>query len=226
MDDARLGLAEPGRHPFGFDHGNEPAKPPEPASTPANPEVAPQYARNTGLRKKSAAIGYTLFDTAFGVCGIAWSKCGVVRLALPERTPAETETRVRRQAETNARVQPPRVIATIIRKVQRYFEGDAIDFSQVAIDLSAEPDFERRVYKALRGVSWGLTVSYGELAILADSPGAARAVGRAMAKNPLPVIVPCQRVLAAGGAIGGFSAHGGLATKQKMLALERITLPI
>jgi methylated-DNA-[protein]-cysteine S-methyltransferase len=178
------------------------------------------------MPKKPATIGYTLFDTAFGVCAIAWSSRGVVRLALPERTAAETETRIRRQAGTSARVQPPRTIALVIGKVQRYFEGEAVDFSRVAVDLSAEPDFERQVYKALRGVSWGLTVSYGELALLAGSPRAARAVGRAMAKNPLPVIVPCQRVLAAGGAIGGFSAHGGRTTKQRMLALERVTLPL
>jgi methylated-DNA-[protein]-cysteine S-methyltransferase len=160
------------------------------------------------------------------VCGIAWSNRGVVRLALPEGAHAETETRLRRQAGTTARMQPPRAIAAVIRAVQRYFDGEAVDFSRVAIDLSAEPDFERRVYKVLRAVNWGLTVSYGELAVLAGSPGAARAVGRAMAKNPLPVIVPCQRVLAAGGAIGGFSAHGGLATKRRMLALERVTLPL
>jgi methylated-DNA-[protein]-cysteine S-methyltransferase len=220
MDDTQFGFAEPGRHPFGFDHGTQPAPPVQPSEAPAEP------ARNAAMPKTPVALGYAMFETVFGMCGIAWSNRGVVRLALPERVPAETETRLRRQAGTTARMQPPRAIAAVIRAVQRYFEGEAVDFSRVAIDLSAEPEFERRVYKALREVNWGLTVSYGELAILAGSPSAARAVGRAMAKNPLPVIVPCQRVLAANGAIGGFSAHGGLATKRKMLALEQVTLPL
>jgi methylated-DNA-[protein]-cysteine S-methyltransferase len=174
----------------------------------------------------ATATGYSLFDTAFGVCGLAWSDRGVVRLVLPEASPEETESRLRRQARTNARAKPPRAIAAVIRAVQSYFAGEYVDFSHARLDLSGEPEFERRVYAALRQVTWGLTTTYGDLAILAGAPGGARAVGRAMAKNPLPVIVPCHRVLAAGGAIGGFSAHGGLATKQRMLALERVTLPI
>ncbi len=224
MDDGQIGFGEPGGNPFGFDHGNPLGQPP---GTPTDgAATTPRRARNGALPKKSIATGYALFDTIFGVCGIAWSDRGVVRLALPERTPEETETRLRRQAGTSDRAQPPRAIASVIRAVQRYFEGDAVDFSHVPIDLSTEPDFERRVYKALRQVSWGLTTSYGDLAILAGSSGAARAVGRAMAKNPLPVIIPCHRVLASGGAIGGFSAHGGLGTKQKMLSLERVTLDL
>jgi methylated-DNA-[protein]-cysteine S-methyltransferase len=174
----------------------------------------------------TATAKYSLFDTDFGVCGIAWSDRGIIRLVLPEASPADTETRLRRQAKTSARTKPPRAIEAVIRAVQAYFSGDYVDFSEVRLDLSAEPDFERRVYAALREVRWGLTTTYGDLAILAGTPGGARAVGRAMANNPLPVIVPCHRVLAAGGAIGGFSAHGGLATKHRMLALEQVTLPV
>ena len=173
-----------------------------------------------------AATGYALFDTAFGVCGIAWSDRGVVRLVLPEATFEDTETRLRRQARVDVRVKPPGWVATVVGAVQRYFAGEDVDFSPVRLDLSAEPEFERRVYDALRRIGWGNTTTYGALAERAGSPGAARAVGRAMARNPVPVIVPCHRVLAAGGAVGGFSAHGGIATKQRMLALERVTLAI
>jgi methylated-DNA-[protein]-cysteine S-methyltransferase len=173
-----------------------------------------------------AASGYTLFDTAFGVCGIAWSDRGIVRLVLPEATPEDTETRLRRQGRVDARVKPPAWVAAAVGAVQGYFSGSEVDFSRLRLDLSGQPEFERRVYEALRAIGWGSTTTYGGLAQRAGSPGAARAVGRAMARNPVPVIVPCHRVLAAGGAVGGFSAHGGVATKQRMLALERVTLAV
>ena len=178
------------------------------------------------LPKSPATVGYVLFDTAFGVCGVAWSARGIVRLVLPEASPEVTETRLRRQAKVDARVRPPAWVGKAIAAVQAYFTGDDVDFSAVPLDLNAEPEFERRVYGALRLVAWGNTTTYGGLADHAGSPGAARAVGRAMARNPVPVIVPCHRVLAAGGAVGGFSAHGGIATKQRMLALERVTLAV
>ena len=176
--------------------------------------------------KVKTASAYALFDTDFGMCGIAWSSSGIVRLVLPEATPEDTETRLRRQAMVDARAKPPAWVAAVIRTVQRYFAGEDVDLSDVPLDLSAEPEFERRVYDALRRVGRGTTTTYGGLAERAGSRGAARAVGRAMARNPVPVIVPCHRVLAAGGAVGGFSAHGGVATKQRMLALERVTLAL
>jgi methylated-DNA-[protein]-cysteine S-methyltransferase len=172
------------------------------------------------------ATGYALFETAFGICGLAWSEAGIVRLVLPERTREGTETRLRRQAGVTSRAKPPPSIALVTDLVRAYFAGDVIDFSRVVLDLSAPAEFERQVYVALREVPWGATTTYGALARAAGSPGAARAVGRAMAHNRVPVIVPCHRVLAAGGAIGGFSAHGGVSTKQRMLALERVVLAV
>jgi methylated-DNA-[protein]-cysteine S-methyltransferase len=177
-------------------------------------------------RRMADAIGYTLFETGFGACGLAWSERGIVRLVLPEASPPETETRLRRQAGTGDRKKPPPAVAMVTDLVRAYFDGGAIDFSRVALDLSAAAAFEQQVYAALREVAWGATTTYGELASAAGSPGAARAVGRAMAHNPVPVIVPCHRVLAAGGTIGGFSAHGGVSTKQRMLALERVMLAV
>ncbi|MCA9621563.1 MAG: methylated-DNA--[protein]-cysteine S-methyltransferase [Myxococcales bacterium] len=94
----------------------------------------------------------------------------------------------------------------------------------VPVDLAAVSPFARRVYTALRDVPPGSTVSYGELARRAGSPGGARAIGRTMAQNPIPLVIPCHRVLAAGGKPGGFSAPGGVATKEKLLALEGLAL--
>jgi methylated-DNA-[protein]-cysteine S-methyltransferase len=107
--------------------------------------------------------------------------------------------------------------------VQRYFEGEATDFSGVELDLGDQEPFFQQVYAAAQRVGWGSTTTYGALTKeLGAGPEAARDVGQAMAKNPVPLIIPCHRVLAAGGKIGGFSAPGGSATKIRMLALEGV----
>src|SRR4051812_26849481 len=139
------------------------------------------------LPKTPAAAGYALFETEFGVCAIAWSARGVVRVVLPEASVEETETRVRRQAKTATRMKPPEWVAPAIGAVQAYFLGEQVDLSTVPLDLAHEPEFERRVYDVLRRIGWAATTTYGRLADAAGSPGAARAVGRAMARNPVPV---------------------------------------
>ncbi|AKU92473.1 Methylated-DNA--protein-cysteine methyltransferase [Vulgatibacter incomptus] len=107
-----------------------------------------------------------------------------------------------------------------IALARAHLDGRPQDFTRVPLDLSNVSPFAAKVYLALRQVPAGSTVSYGELAREVGSPGAARAVGRAMATNPVPILVPCQRVLAAAGKPGGFSAYGGVLTKERMLALE------
>ena len=118
---------------------------------------------------------------------------------------------------------PPEDIAAVIEAAKRYFDGEEIDFSQVPVDLADQDAFFAQIYDALRRVGWGGTTTYGALA---KEVGAgrerARDVGEAMAKNPAPLIIPCHRVLAAGGKIGGFSAPGGSKTKARMLELEGV----
>jgi methylated-DNA-[protein]-cysteine S-methyltransferase len=108
--------------------------------------------------------------------------------------------------------------------VERYLAGKSVDFSKVDLDLAGVGDFHRQIYAATRRVGWGETVTYGELARRVGSPGAARAVGQAMGRNPIPIIVPCHRVLASGRKIGGFSAFGGAVTKARLLELEGVHL--
>lgn len=118
---------------------------------------------------------------------------------------------------------PPVAIAAVTVAVRRYFVGEAVDFTAVPIDLGEQPPFFASVYDAVRAIGWGKSTTYGEVAKgLGASPEFARDVGRAMAANPVPLIVPCHRVLAAGGKVGGFSAPGGSAAKARMLALEGI----
>jgi methylated-DNA-[protein]-cysteine S-methyltransferase len=98
--------------------------------------------------------------------------------------------------------------------------GEPSDLSAIALDMEGLAPFHRRVYEVARTIPPGKTLPYGEVAARAGAPGAARAVGQALGHNPFPIIVPCHRVVSAGGKIGGFSAHGGTATKRRMLAIE------
>jgi len=118
--------------------------------------------------------------------------------------------------------QPPAIIG-VVERLMAYAAGDVVDFRDVRIDEHHLTDFGRRVVKACRRIPHGRTHSYGELAAVCDSPGAARAVGQVMARNRYPLIVPCHRVLATGGLLGGFSAPQGLAMKRRLLELESQT---
>jgi methylated-DNA-[protein]-cysteine S-methyltransferase len=152
------------------------------------------------------------------MCGLAWSERGVVLVQLPEADARATEARLRRGGARPAN--PNGGIESMIAEIQRYLSGQRVDFAAAVLDLSAVGQFERRVYAATRGLVWGETASYGEIARRIDDPGAARAVGQALGRNPIPIIIPCHRVLASGNRMGGFSAPGGTFTKERLLALE------
>lgn len=112
-----------------------------------------------------------------------------------------------------------------MRRIRRLLAHGDDDLASVALDCDGVPEFDRRVYALARAVRPGATTTYGALAALAGDAGAARAVGLAMARNPFPIVVPCHRVLGASGALVGFSAHGGLDTKRRLLAIERAAEP-
>ena len=168
-------------------------------------------------------VAYTLFETDFGFCGVAWSDAGLVRLQLPERDKQATEARLIRHWEGSA-TPPPAPIAGAIEELARYFSGEAVTFAKVPLDLSATQAFHRTIYDATLKIGWGQTKTYGALAAECGSPGAARAVGQAMGRNPIPIIIPCHRVLAAGQRMGGFSAYGGTLAKERLLAMEGVYL--
>lgn len=167
---------------------------------------------------------YAMFETAFGPCGLAWSQIGLTRLQLPERDRAATEARLRRGTTAPSHDQPPPMVASAIVTLQCYFDGRPIVFDDLKLDLSAVPSFHARAYEVARQIGWGETVTYGDLANRLDAPGAARAIGQAMGRNPLPIIIPCHRVLASGRKIGGFSAYGGALAKERLLTMEGVRL--
>ena len=168
---------------------------------------------------------YCLFDTAFGPCGIAWNERGVVRLQLPESDRAATERRLKARSG-GVPAEPTTRMMEAIADIQRYMRGTRVDFTAVPLDVVVDEPFRQGVYEALRLVPWGETVTYGELARRVGAAGQAREVGQVMGRNPVPVIVPCHRVLAAGNKAGGFSAYGGTFTKERLLALEGVTVGV
>ena len=168
-------------------------------------------------------LSYTLFDTAIGRCAVAWNERGIVRIQLPEESDAKAVRRLTLHDDLTP-AEPPPSVAKAIDQMRRHLSGDAQDFRDVPLDTSDVADFHKRVYQGARKVSAGRTISYGELAERIGSPGAARAVGQALGKNPFPIVVPCHRVLAAQGRAGGFSAHGGIVTKRRILAAEGVEL--
>jgi O-6-methylguanine DNA methyltransferase len=175
--------------------------------------------------KKTA---YCLFETPLGSCAIAWTEgCDsptVTCFQLPEANTKLTESRIARSSGASQASAPPPPIAAVIERVCKHLQGDIQDFRDIPLDLEGTASFARRVYEAARQIPTGQTRTYGELAKAVGRPTAARAVGQALGKNPIALLIPCHRVLAAGGKPGGFSAHGGRATKARMLAIEGTTV--
>ena len=166
------------------------------------------------------ASGFALFDTAMGRCGIAWGERGIAGVQLPEAGEAETRARMLHRFPAAGEAAPPAEVWQAIERMASLLRGEASDLSTIALDMDGVPEFHRRVYEAARTIPPGMTLSYGAIAARIGASGAARAVGQALGRNPFPIVVPCHRVLAAGGKIGGFSAEGGITTKRRMLAIE------
>jgi methylated-DNA-[protein]-cysteine S-methyltransferase len=174
------------------------------------------------------AIHHAPFDTPLGRATGVWTERGLYALELPATTAEEATRHVHVHVHAHARgatpAAPPAWVAEAMRAITAHLEGERGDLDAIPIDVERMPQFYRTVYQAARRIAAGQTVTYGELAARCGSPGAARAVGQALAKNPVPIVVPCHRILAAGGAAGGFSAPGGLVTKARLLALEGVSL--
>jgi len=176
-----------------------------------------------------ATAGHAVFETALGFMGIAWSEAGLTRLCLPQRNRDAVERRLLRHGgivEQAAKPEPqwpePQWVVELIASIKAYAAGEDVDFSGVPVDLAGVDDFRLAIYDAARKLAFGETATYGELARRAGHAGLARETGAALGANPVPLVIPCHRILAAGGKIGGFSAPGGSVTKEKMLAMEGV----
>jgi methylated-DNA-[protein]-cysteine S-methyltransferase len=166
--------------------------------------------------------GHAVLETVIGFIGIAWSEAGLIRLCLPERSREVVERRLLRHAGVAASTVQPKWVVELIASIKAYAAGEDVDFSDVPVDLAVIDDFRLAIYDAARKLGFGETTTYGELAKRAGHAGLARETGAALGANPVPLVIPCHRILAAGGKIGGFSAPGGSVTKEKMLAMEGV----
>jgi methylated-DNA-[protein]-cysteine S-methyltransferase len=175
--------------------------------------------------------GVRLFDTAIGRCGIAWGDRGVVAVQLPDGSDQRTLGRMRGRVPGAIHDgAPPVAVRRAVDGITALLRGEDVDLSDIALDMDRVPEFDRRVYEVARTIPPGTTMSYGEIAARVGAPREARAVGQALGRNPFAIVVPCHRVVAANGAIGGFSAHGGTATKLRLLSIEgtaaHVTVPL
>jgi methylated-DNA-[protein]-cysteine S-methyltransferase len=172
-------------------------------------------AARSDLGDPHAALGAVRFETALGTCGVCWSEHGITQVWMPR---ARALALLDADAAT---ADPPPPICDAIEAIACLLGGERRDLRSITLDERPLEPFRRRVYTAAREIAPGETVSYGELARQIGAPEAAREVGAALAQNPYPIVVPCHRVLSAGGALHGFSAPGGVATKRRMLEIER-----
>jgi len=163
---------------------------------------------------------FTLFETSIGLCGLAWRENTIVSVLLPEGGADKSQARLQRRFTDLTESAPTPLIADLIGRIRALLDGQPIDLTDAPIDMDVFEPFSRQVYEIARGIPPGQAMTYGEIAERLGDKLLARDVGQAMGKNPYPIIIPCHRVVAAGGKLGGFSARGGSATKQKLLAIE------
>lgn len=177
------------------------------------------------------SVSFYLFETPLGPCGIAWKEPETSRLQpvvtfvqLPEATRALTEKRIAERSGGRKTRLIPAGIARIIQRFQKHLQGNLQEFQDIVLDLNNAAPFAQLVYAGARRIPAGRTLTYGALAKEINRPTASRAVGQALGRNPIPLIIPCHRILASGNQAGGFSAPGGVTTKARILAIEGVML--
>ncbi len=175
------------------------------------------------MEHSPATLGFALFDTPIGWCGIAWGAQGITAVQLPGNDAQATRQRMQHTVPGVPEADPPMQVRQAIDAVTGLLQGrprEPADLRDIVLDMRAVPPFHQRIYAAVRAIPPGQTRTYGEVAQLLGEPGASRAIGQAMGVNPFAPVVPCHRVMAAGGRSGGFSAPGGTRTKLRMLEIE------
>jgi len=170
------------------------------------------------MKTSNTKYEYTVFRTNWGYFGLCCSKTGIVRTSLPAKTKTAAENQLFKGL--TGCVQNNAIYKPLQDKIRAYYQGTYVDFSKTPVDLSLLTPFTQQISLLCMGIKLGNIMSYKDLAALAGRPNAARATGCVMARNPIPLIIPCHRVIGSDGSLGGFSAAGGTAAKKRMLALE------
>jgi methylated-DNA-[protein]-cysteine S-methyltransferase len=167
-----------------------------------------------------AGRGYSIFDTGIGRCGIAWGYSGIIGVQLPEAREIETRKRLFQLYPDAREMRPSMNIEMAIEGIVALLRGDPSDLSDVTLDMTGIHAFNQRVYELTRAIPRGETRTYGDIAARLGTPGAAHSVAQAIAKNPFMIIVPCHRVLEAGGYADKISPNGGVISKRRLLSIE------
>lgn len=176
---------------------------------------------------------FHLFDTAVGTCAIAWGPGGLLAVRLPAVEGGDLAVRMRRAVPGAIAAEPDGEATATIAAIRALLAGERRDLLELRVDMAETGPFDRAVYAIARTIPPGRTLTYGEVArrlppdVLGDMPASIvpRAVGQSLGRNPWPIVVPCHRVMAAGGGTGGFSAPGGVDTKLALLRIEGAALP-
>ena len=172
-----------------------------------------------------AGRAYTIFDTAIGRCGIAWGHAGIVGVQLPEAREIETRKRLFQLYPDGRETRPPLNVELAIEGIVALLRGQRSDFSDVTLDMGGVHPFDQRVYQITRTIPRGETRTYGEIAARLRASGAMHSVAQAIARNPFVIIIPCHRVLEAGGYTDKISPHGGVISKRRLLSIEGASGP-
>jgi methylated-DNA-[protein]-cysteine S-methyltransferase len=163
---------------------------------------------------------YTIFDAAIGRCAIAWGEVGIVGVQLPEAREIDTRRRLFHLYPEARETRPTPNAEAAIEGIVVLLRGETADFSEVTLDMGGIPLFDQRVYQTAQRIPRGETLTYNEIAARLGTPSAVRSVAHALVRNPFVVIVPCHRVLEAGGYADRISPHGGLISKRRLLSIE------
>jgi methylated-DNA-[protein]-cysteine S-methyltransferase len=164
---------------------------------------------------------YAIGSTSLGAFGVAWSEQGIVRTWMHTHSESATRAAILRALPHAIAATPTPAIEAAIADVRRLLDGEPRTLAAADLDMSGTPPFDRRVYEFARTIAPGSTMTYGAVAAaLGEEPMRARDVGQALARNPFAPIVPCHRVVAAHGRLGGYSAPGGASTKRRLLERE------
>lgn len=163
---------------------------------------------------------FAVFETAIGWAGVAWSDKGLIGAYLPEPDPQTVRTAFARKFPGSVEAAPPPAIASVIGQIVALMRGEKVDMSDAPLDIARVPAFNAKVYEITRRIPAGETLTYGQIAVQLGDKLLSQQVGAALGRNPWPIVVPCHRVTAANGKLGGFSARGGADTKLKLLAIE------
>jgi methylated-DNA-[protein]-cysteine S-methyltransferase len=169
----------------------------------------------------SAVPSFTIFATAIGDCAVAWNAADrLIGVWLPEASSARLRARIARRRPEATEAEPFGDITVAVSAISALLRGEQTDLTGIRIDDSSLDRFDRQVYAAARTIPPGRVVTYAALAERIGEAATAREVGQSLGRNPFPIVVPCHRIVAAGGELGGFSAPGGAATKRRLLTIE------